>query len=73
MSQITEIETYDLEQGLVVLLSENVFAQVLHIFPDWLEEDQYRINFSNKLFDDKFDSTKTWKVLNVFSGRHSQA
>lgn len=66
MSHITEIETHDLEPGFVVRVSENVFAEILFIYPDWLEPNYFRINFSNKRLDDKYKDTLTWEVVNVF-------
>lgn len=65
MSHITEVETFDLEPGLVVRVSENVFAKILYIYPDWLEPNYFRINFSNQRLDDKFKNNKTWEVLDA--------
>jgi len=72
MSHITELETFDLEPGLVVRISANVFAEILHLYPDWLKPNFYRINFSNQRYDDSYEDTKTWEVISEFPC-HSKA
>lgn len=65
MSHITPVETFDLEPGLTVRVSENVFAEILHIYSNWMIENQFMMNFSNKRFDGSYEATKTWEVVSV--------
>lgn len=73
MSYITEVETFDLEPGLTVRISANVFAEILHIYPDWISPNFFRINFSNQRFDDSYQDTKIWEVLSAELPCYSKA
>jgi len=63
MANFTEVNTFDLEPGLVVRVSENVYASVEHIFPNWIIPNEYVVNFSNMRYDGSYEDTKIWEVI----------
>lgn len=66
MSQVTEVETFDLEPGLQVKLGDKA-VEVLHLYPHWLFNGYYLVNFSDSGYDGSYKDTDVWEVLNAVS------